>query len=512
MQTYLTKTADEQRELFLSLATGRDIADLLQIPYSKLTYHLYSPAKRVPYTLFLIKKRSGGVRQILASSPGLKNIQRRLNEVLQNVYTAKPSVHGFTIGRGIVSNATAHQGRRFVLNLDLKDFFPSINFGRVRGMFMARPYNLSATVATVLARICCYENMLPQGAPTSPVISNMICARMDSALQRLAKKAKCTYTRYADDITFSTSLANFPSALAFSRATETKEELFLGGSLLRVIEANGFIVNPTKLRLKHRAFRQEVTGLTVNRFPNVQRKYLRQIRAMLHAWRKFGLEKAAEVHFARHYRKQREPSRELPNFSDVIRGRIEFVRAVRGDDSVYRQLYKEFLVLTNKRVPWESVELFFSYAHEDEKLRDSLARHLAQLQREKIITAWHDRCINAGTHLDKEIDLHLNSAGIILLLVSASFMNSEYCCGIELKAALRRHELGEAVVIPVILRDCDWTSAPFAKLRAAPKDGRAITGRYWKNCDEAFTDVAKDVREVASRLKSATTVVTQKAS
>src|SRR5690606_8958560 len=124
----------------------------------------------------------------------LKIIQQKLNQVLQLVYKPKLSTHGFVNNRSIVTNADAHikkKKHRYILNVDIKDFFPSINFGRVRGMFMAPPYNQPEHVATVLAQICCSNNELPQGAPTSPIVSNMICAQMDSQLQQLAKPHRC---------------------------------------------------------------------------------------------------------------------------------------------------------------------------------------------------------------------------------------------------------------------------------------------------------------------------------
>ena len=167
-----------------------------------MIYHIYLVQSEKRYKTFDIPKKSGGTRQISTPITALKIIQRKLNQVLQAVYQTKPSVHGFVSSKNVVTNAQNHVKKRYVLNIDLKDFFPSVNFGRVRGMFMATPYGLHPDVATVLAQICCYNNHLPQGAPTSPIITNMICAKMDGQLQRLAKECKATYTRYADDITF----------------------------------------------------------------------------------------------------------------------------------------------------------------------------------------------------------------------------------------------------------------------------------------------------------------------
>src|SRR5205814_3311637 len=119
----------------------------------------------------------------------------------------------FIPARSILTNAKPHLRQKFVLNVDLKDFFPTINFGRVRGVLIAKPYCLLPHIATYIARICCRDNALPQGAPTSPIISNMICSRLDRQLLRLARQYRCVYTRYADDLTFSTSMPRFPGAL-----------------------------------------------------------------------------------------------------------------------------------------------------------------------------------------------------------------------------------------------------------------------------------------------------------
>ena len=150
----LLTTPDKQREAFFSLKKRRDIAMLLGYRYDGLVYQLYKIPVEKKYETFFVPKKSGGLRTIHSPSPTIKHIQRRLNEVLQNVYTPKPVVFGFTKGKNIVDNADKHKKKNWVLNIDLDDFFPSINFGRVRGMFMHKPYNLPAEVATTLAQIC----------------------------------------------------------------------------------------------------------------------------------------------------------------------------------------------------------------------------------------------------------------------------------------------------------------------------------------------------------------------
>lgn len=337
MNPYLTRNPNEFRDLFLSLETRRDVASLLEVSYRRLVYHLYISPDEKKYKEFDIPKKGGGVRKIIAPSSALKILQQKLNVILLEVYTPKPSVFSFVNSRSIVDNADKHKNQRYVFNVDLEDFFPSINFGRVRGLFMGKPYNLSPEVATTLAQISCFKNQLPQGAPSSPIISNMICALMDSQLQSLAQKNKCYYSRYADDITFSTSIKTFPQSIAKAKSLTNIE---VGKELRRIIEANGFAINKNKTRLYPSYRRQEVTGLTVNEFPNVRRKYVRQVRAMLYAWERFGIENAEAEYYKKYDEKFRNPDFELPRFSNIVKGKIEFLGMVRGKEN---EIYKRYL-------------------------------------------------------------------------------------------------------------------------------------------------------------------------
>ena len=147
------------------------------------------------------------------------------------------------------------------------------------------------------------------------------------------------------------------------------------------------------------------------------------------------------------------------------------------------------------------IEVFYSYSHKDEKFREKLDSHLGQLRNAGMIREWHDRKISAGTEWKTSIDAHLNAAAIILLLISADFLSSHYCYGVEMTRALERHESGGARVIPIILRDCDWHSAPFGKLQALPTDAKPISDRRWRNQDEAWADVARRLRVVIQELR-----------
>ena len=139
--------------------------------------------------------------------------------------------------------------------------------------------------------------------------------------------------------------------------------------------------------------------------------------------------------------------------------------------------------------------VFFSYSHADEELRNELEKHLAGLLRQGVITTWHDRRIGPGDELHGQIDEQLNAANIVLLLVSADFLASDYCYDVEMTRAMERHERGEARVIPVILRPCDWHGAPFGRLMAVPPDGKPVVKHA--TLDDGFLEVAKAIRQAA---------------
>ncbi len=146
------------------------------------------------------------------------------------------------------------------------------------------------------------------------------------------------------------------------------------------------------------------------------------------------------------------------------------------------------------------IEIFFSYSHKDEELRDELANHLSMMKRQGVIAAWHDREITAGSNWAGVIDAHLNSAQVVLLLISSNFLASDYCYDIELGQAMERYKAGEAIVIPIILKPCDWTTAPFGKLQALPKNALPVT--KWVDRDEAFLNVAQGIRAAIKKFRA----------
>src|SRR5262245_26238664 len=145
------------------------------------------------------------------------------------------------------------------------------------------------------------------------------------------------------------------------------------------------------------------------------------------------------------------------------------------------------------------IRVFYSYSHSDEKLRDQLEKHLSILRRQGFIEGWHDRKIDAGENWNNEIGEHLNTAEIVLLLISPDFLASDFCYDVEMTRSLQRHLKGEARVIPIILRPTDWSKAPFRDLQALPKNAKPVTS--WKNRDAAFENIARGIREVAEELQ-----------
>ncbi|HMO18867.1 MAG TPA: retron Ec67 family RNA-directed DNA polymerase/endonuclease [Oligoflexia bacterium] len=283
-----------------------DLATLLDTQAKSLSYILYVLKDERKYSVFRLKKKAG-MREISAPTRGLGVLQKKLlrllekcnheiaeSKVTQDRYSAlycsqayKKSFNLYNrkFNFGTFTNASFHTNRRFVFNIDLKDFFATINFGRVRGLFISnKNYSLNDTIATILAQIICFQNTLPQGSPVSPLISNMISESLDFRLLHLARKCKCLYTRYSDDITFSSNAKNFPYEIAVKHDEPEGNYTWNAGSMLsNIIIRSGFEIHEGKTRMQVRNSRQSVTGLIVNQKPNVPRQYYKYLRSMCHS-------------------------------------------------------------------------------------------------------------------------------------------------------------------------------------------------------------------------------------
>jgi RNA-directed DNA polymerase len=290
------------------------------------------------YKEFAIPKKKGGSRKILAPNDELKSIQKKLNEYLQNYYYwIKPSEsHGFTINPyeniktcNILENAKPHVGKKHVLNLDLKDFFPNISAKSVYKIFKSEYFRFDDEIAILFTLLLTYKGNLPIGAPTSPVISNFICLKLDQELLTFANNHKLTYTRYADDLTFSSD------DLIDTNSVEEIKKLIIN---------NNFQINQKKVRLSRNSSKQTVTGIIVNEKPNIDRVYLKKIRAMLHDLNQNGISKATKNHFKIKF----EDENLHQKFLNKLGGYINFVGQIKGkQDITYRKFKKKFSAFFN---------------------------------------------------------------------------------------------------------------------------------------------------------------------
>ena len=271
---------------FNEIKSREDLAAFLGIPLSKFTYILYNKKVDSYYTSFEIPKKNGGKRPIHAPQTDLKEIQKRLadslwefhKEYVKNNNIQTNVSHAFEKEKGIISNAKIHRNKRFVLNIDLEDFFGSFHFGRVRGFFeKSNEFNLPIEVATIIAQLTCFQGCLPQGAPSSPIITNLISNMLDMKLIKIARRYKLDYTRYADDMTFSTNDPKFMDV-------DKTFLVYVTGEIVKY----GFLINKDKTRLLFKDSRQEVTGLVVNKKINIKRDFYKKTRAMADALYKKG--------------------------------------------------------------------------------------------------------------------------------------------------------------------------------------------------------------------------------
>lgn len=278
------------------LSTAAEIAGAAGLTVNELRFLAFDRKTSTVnhYVRFQVPKKTGGFRQISAPMPRLKALQSWVLRYILERVELHDCAHGFRQGRSIVSNARPHVGAETIINLDLQDFFPSITYRRVKGLF--RSFGYSEAAATIFGLVCTEPaveevgldgrkyfvatgaRQLPQGAPTSPAVTNALCRRLDRRLLKAAAELGFTYTRYADDLTFSASgesLRHLGDVLARARA---------------IVEHEGFSLHPAKTRVIRRSRRQDVTGVVVNSRPNVSREELRRFRAALYQIEKDGPE------------------------------------------------------------------------------------------------------------------------------------------------------------------------------------------------------------------------------
>lgn len=296
--------------------------------------HFLARTKESRYTHFTIPKKSGDPREIRDPDDALKRVQKLLSCLLQLVFLPKAHycTNGFLYGRDIIRNAQPHVNKRYILNCDIKDFFPSINFRRVKTVLGLAPFDLKdekENIAFVIANICVYQNSLPQGAPTSPLLSNIVTQKLDRKLSKYALSRKVKYSRYVDDLTFSSNKNLF-------------DDQFLK-DVENIIAEENFQINDKKTRINTDMERQLVTGLLVNEKINIKREYLQKVRAMLNNWEKGGLEFAK-----RKFRRHQPAHKKDYDFISVVNGHVSFIGNVRGkEDNVFKKIHIQLNMLRN---------------------------------------------------------------------------------------------------------------------------------------------------------------------
>ncbi len=327
----------------MSLKTISQFCKTFEVPVQTLHYLLDVPR----YKTFVIKKRSGGVRIIEAPQGELKKLQKRINSKLQHFFKSKclSCVHGFVskgddeFARGIKTNATEHLGKPCLLNIDLKDFFSSITAKQVKAALNNEPFNINEKKSTLLALLGTYKKKLPTGSPLSPVLSNIVFYKIDVELMRFVDEinslkndetSQVSYTRYADDLTFSGD----------------KETLtILLPKITQLLAENGFIINENKLRMQTKFGAQWVTGVKVNKHTNISRLYIRKLRATLHNLKTNTTDVAVRKYWKITTIAPIEISL-IHTMLNTIKGQLGWVGNIRGkDDAVYLKLKDQFVAI-----------------------------------------------------------------------------------------------------------------------------------------------------------------------
>ena len=333
----LVITVDDLAELLNDIKKSEFRSDRYKITGSQLKF--FSSDKSAPkrYRTFHIRKKNGALREIKAPCYQLNIILRMLNMALSSIFEPDNVAMGFAPGRSVVTNAQVHIGHNYVFNIDLKDFFPSIPQARVWKRIQLKPFNFSEEIADVVAGLCCAfnkdleRNVLPQGAPTSPLLTNAICCNLDRKMKGVAKRFGLHYSRYADDMTFS-SMHN-----VYQTGSEFRNEI------QKIIREQGFTLNDKKTRLFKTGCRQEVTGLTVNEVPNVSRKYIKELRWILNVWEKFGYDRAYALFYPRYKVEKGYIKKGEPVMENVVAGKLDYLRMVKGSSNeAYKKLKARF--------------------------------------------------------------------------------------------------------------------------------------------------------------------------
>ncbi|WP_336827983.1 reverse transcriptase family protein [Sphingobacterium multivorum] len=315
--------------IYQHIFPSRDTKSNVVISVKDLNYYAFDRSRH-KYKTFAIRKKDGGSRIIKAPNYKLKTILKCLNWLFNTLFIPHNNAYGFVKNRNVANNAAPHVGKLFVYNIDLLNFFPSTSFRRIKSVFELPPFYLNGDkpklpnrekLGFLIANLCCDAGFLPQGAPTSPILTNVVCRRMDKKLHKFSKQNNCTYTRYADDITFSSYKQVF-------------DESFKNGVKSIIENEENYKINDKKERLQSYGERQTVTGLVVNQKLNVTRDYNKDIRFWLWSWDKWGYEQT-QSRFAEEFVNKKSYQKyngKAPSFVNYLSGKIRYLSMIRGRD------------------------------------------------------------------------------------------------------------------------------------------------------------------------------------
>lgn len=369
----------QTEEDFLNLLNETSISlygeKCIRFKLSQIRYHSNVNLNQKRYVSFDISKKSGGKRTIHAPNKTLKSILICLNHIFQEIYKPHINAFGFIPNKSIIDNAKKHVNRNYVFNADLKDFFPSIDQARIWERLKYPPFNLSddkLKIRNLIAGLVCHSieverikdgtwikeirNVLPQGSPMSPIITNIICERLDRKLTGIAKRFGIHYSRYADDITFSSDHNVYQANGDFMKNFE------------EAVRNQNFHIKTSKTRLQKRGYRQEVTGIVVNESTNVKRDYIKTIRLWLYRWEKLGYDEAYKLFLDQYLKDKGHLRKNLPIMEKVIGGKLLYLKMVVGANNyLYKKLNERFINLIQDFQNNENIEKFIDLRLNEKK-------------------------------------------------------------------------------------------------------------------------------------------------
>ncbi|MBO9397319.1 TIR domain-containing protein [Shimia sp. R9_2] len=432
----------------------RDVALALGLDPKKFFHVLKHTDDGRYYRDFEIPKKTGGYRQISKPVKGLALAQDRLSTILDHVYNPGSYVKAFVKKTSFVENARYHKAQRWILNIDLKDFFPSISFPRVRGLFLSTLFGFNERVATILARICTYKGSLPQGASTSPRLANIIAKSLDKKILEIAKSHQLKYTRYSDDISLSSSKKVIPTLVVKNfHDNPDGRDVILGDGLKNAVRSSGFFINASKTRLMMPNNRQEVTGLVVNKRVNVRRTDIAKLRMKIHSVKKVGFSEAAKVWVDGN-------EAQLKNH---LVGWLAHIRQVRGpSDPVLAKLCLQAHEAGLTEIKWieeladmsKEFDVFLSHASED---KERVRRLQAELEERKVSVFFDESTIKWGDSIVEKVNHGLLKSTFFIPFLTETFSKKGWT-NRELNSAIQMNMTRKRRILPIKSPDFDVDS------------------------------------------------------